>query len=211
MQDGNVERDRVRTGHAPSRRLDPDLRLVRIRTGQGRETAQWWGINPKGGPNGIPSHLWVPQQGDRNGHGRVFYSTTPKPVQFRISAVAGDKLGGRRLTCGSRAGELTVDTDIPAWNPGLVEITVLGCHEADGDVPEALALAVHHLRQPPDYQEALGLPLPLHLARLSQQYVLPLAADDSEGATFSAEVVGDGDPTTIETPEIEREIQLNDQ
>ncbi|GAA1898120.1 pPIWI_RE module domain-containing protein [Actinomadura bangladeshensis] len=174
LQDGTVEADRIRTGHAPARRLDPDLRLVRVRTGQGRETPQWWGVNREDGPNGIPSHLWVPQQG-----GRVFWSTTPKPVQFQSSAVVADKLGGRRLTQGPRAGELTVDTDKPAWNPSLVELAVLGCHEADGDVPEALALVVHHLRQPADYPEALSLPLPLHLAGLAQQYVLPLPPEGS--------------------------------
>ena len=176
LQDGTVEADRIRTGHAPGRRLDPDLRLVRVRTGQGRETAQWWGVNRDDGPNGLPSHLWVPQKA-----GRVFWSTTPKPVQFQSSAVVADKLGGRRLTQGPRVGELTVDTDKPAWNPSLVEIAILGCHETDGDIPEALALLVHHLRQPADYPEALSLPLPLHLAGLAQQYVLPLPPESSGG------------------------------
>ncbi|WP_368857802.1 RNaseH domain-containing protein [Nonomuraea sp. MG754425] len=57
LQDGRVEPDRIRDGHARARRLDPDLRLVRVRTARGRETAQWWGVNPKDGPNGLPSHL----------------------------------------------------------------------------------------------------------------------------------------------------------
>ncbi|MEU6730147.1 RNaseH domain-containing protein [Nonomuraea wenchangensis] len=42
------------------------------------------------------------------------------------------------------------EANIPGWNPGLVEIAVLGCHQDDGDHPESLALAVHQLRQPPD-------------------------------------------------------------
>jgi hypothetical protein len=169
-----------------------------VRTGQGRETAQWWGVNPKDGPNGIPAHLWVPRQGEEAGSGRVFWSTTPKPVQFRDSAVAADKLSGRPLARGKRVGELTVDTDKPAWNPTLVELAVLGCHEADGDVPEALALVAHHLRQPPDYPEALSLPLPMHLAGLTQQYVLPLPAEDGEEAASSRETAADADPAGIE-------------
>lgn len=180
LQDGKVERDRLRTGHAPSRRLDPDLRLVRIRSSLGRETAQWWGVNRHDGPNGIPANLWIPQHSSRSGRDRVFWSTTPKPVQFRDSAVVADKLGVRRLTQGPRAGESTVDTDKPAWNPALLEVAVLGCHESDGDVPEALALTVHRLRRPPDYPEALSLPLPLHLAQLAQQYVLPHPSEDIE-------------------------------
>lgn len=67
-----------------------------------------------------------------------------------------------------------------------MEIAVLGCHEDDDsaapelekpDEPEALALAMHQLRQAPDYAAALSLPLPLHLAGLAQAYVLPTLAD----------------------------------
>jgi hypothetical protein len=195
FQDGRVEPDRIRDGHAPARRLDADLRLVRVRTARGRETAQWWGLNPKDEPNGLPSHLWVPENSDPS---RVFYSTTPKPVQFKSSAVGADKLAPRPVRAGERESE-TIDTNKPAWNPGLVEIAVLGCHQDDGDDPESLALAVHQLRQPPDYPEALSLPLPLHLAGLGQEYVLPTLADEVGDETVAAEdghavSVGDGDP-----------------
>jgi hypothetical protein len=169
--------------HAPARRLHPDLRLVRVRTAQGRETPQWWGLNPKDEANGLPSHLWVPQC---DGASRVFYSTTPKPAQFRTSAIEADKLAPRRT--GEHQGNTRIDTNIPGWNPGLVEIAVLGCHQDDGDDPESLALAVHQLRQPPDYPQALALPLPLHLAGLGQEYVLPTLAEEVED---EATAVGD--------------------
>lgn len=178
LQDGKVEMDRIRTGLAPSRPMDPDLRLLRVRNGDGREVPQWWGVHPKGGANGIPAHLWVPGEDDPNS--RIFWSTTAKPAQFRQSAVQADKLAPRALTLGKRAGELTIDTDKPGWNPALLELAVLGCHEDDGDVPEALALVAHHLRQPPEYPEALALPLPLHLAALAQEYVLPTDPDRSD-------------------------------
>lgn len=224
LQDGRVEPDRIRDGHAPARRLDPDLRLVRVRTARGRETAQWWGVNPKDGPNGLPSHLWVPENGDT---GRVFYSTTPKPVQFKSSAVEADKLAPRPLRAGKRKGEMTIDTDKPGWSPGLVEIAILGCHQEDGDDLESLALAVHQLRQPPDYSEALSLPLPLHLAGLGQEYVLPTLAEEvgDEAATEDMRStddgvvsVGDGDPdeavaagiTAEPDPEDDRQISLFD-
>ncbi|MET8145388.1 RNAseH domain-containing protein [Sphaerisporangium sp. NPDC005288] len=175
LQDGHVEPDRIRDGHAPARRLHPNLRLVRLRTAQGRETPQWWGVNPKDEANGLPSHLWVPQC---DGTSRVFYSTTPKPVQFQTSAITADKLAPR--LGGEHKGDTRIDTNIPGWNPGLVEIAVLGCHQDDGDDPESLALAVHQLRQPPDYPQALALPLPLHLAGLGQEYVLPTLAEEVE-------------------------------
>ncbi|WP_214105068.1 pPIWI_RE module domain-containing protein [Acrocarpospora catenulata] len=201
LQDGRVEADRIRDGHALARRLHPDLRLVRVRTGRDRETAQWWGLNPKEEANGLPSHLWVPESG---GVSRVFYSTTPKPAQFKTSAIEADKLAPRPRRAGERKGETTIDTNIPGWNPGLVEIAVLGCHKNDGDDPESLALAVHQLRQPPDYPQALALPLPLHLAGLGQEYVLPTLAEEVEDEatavadlhSIDASVVsaGDGDP-----------------
>ncbi len=60
-----------------------------------------------------------------------------------------------------------------------MEIAVLGCHADAGDSPEALALAVHQLRQVPDYLDALRLPL--HLASLAQHYVLPTVAEAESG------------------------------
>ncbi|RFU39440.1 DUF3893 domain-containing protein [Actinomadura logoneensis] len=178
IQDGRAERDRTRTGHAPARRLDPDLRLLRVRGAGNREVAQWWGVHPKGEANGIPAHLWVPDDCEPYGD-RVFWSTTPKPGQFKSSAIRADKLAPRPLTLGDNEGKLTLDTDKVGWNPTLMELTVLGCHEDDGDSPEALALTAHILRQPPDYPEALALPLPLHLAALAQEYVLPIDDPDA--------------------------------
>ncbi|MEU8774521.1 DUF3962 domain-containing protein [Streptomyces sp. NPDC048606] len=199
LQDGRTEPDRIRDGRAPARRLHPDLRLVRVRTAAGRETAQWWGINPGDGPNGIGTHLWVPQDSPS---GRVFYSTTPKPVQFRDSAVQADKLAPRPITQGKRKGEPTVDTGIPAWMPGLVELAVLGCHTDDGDDPEALAMAAHLLRQPPDYPQALAHPLPLHLAGLAQEYVLPTRTENTTQEADESRAPGDplDDPASEADP-----------
>ncbi len=182
LQDCRVEPDRIRDGQAPARTLDRTLRLLRVRTLRGRETAQWWGLHPKDGPNGLAAHLWVTEGCTDS---RVFWSTTPKPAQFKSSAVEADKLATRLVKAGKRKGEPTIDIDKPGWNPGLVEIAVLGYHP-DGDTrddPESLAMAVHQLRQPPDYAEALSLPLPLHLAGLCQEYVLPIPKEEAEADT----------------------------
>jgi hypothetical protein len=202
LQDGQTEPDRIRDGMARSRPIDRDLRLVRVRTSRGNETAQWWGVSPDDKPNGIPQNLWH----TGTDSGRVFASTTPKPVQFKDSAVEANKLTTRPKRKGASEGEPTIDTDKPAWNPGLVELAVLGCHIDQGDDPEALALAVHYLRQPPDYPQALSLPLPLHLAGLGQEYVLPTRAEEAGEAAGDRELpegAGDADPDTASAPGLE--------
>ncbi|MDA5282452.1 RNaseH domain-containing protein [Streptomyces sp. Isolate_45] len=65
----------------------------------------------------------------------------------------------RLATRVNAAGNLTSQPGTNAWNPTLVEIVVLGCHGDDNptatvpgpDDAGALALAVHRLRQAPDY------------------------------------------------------------
>ncbi|MFC9755252.1 RNAseH domain-containing protein [Streptomyces sp. NPDC056921] len=138
LQDGRIERDRLQDGLAPARRLDPDLRMVRVRAGARNETPQWWGKAPEGTANGIQQGLWVPE--DAAEDARVFFSTTAKPVQFKHAAVAADKLSPRPIAQGKRKGEPTIDTGQAAWMPGLLEIAVVGCHQDDGDDPKSLAL-----------------------------------------------------------------------
>ncbi|MFD0883425.1 pPIWI_RE module domain-containing protein [Streptosporangium algeriense] len=191
LQDGQAVPDLIRTGHAPAGRLDPDLRLVRVRGMAGRETPQWWGIDNPSGVNGLAAGLWAESATPVAVSERVFYSTTDKASTFRASAVEADKLAPRPLRRGKRKGELTMDTGVPAWNPALIEVTVMGCHPDpcgtdEGDRPEALALAVHQLRQAPDYLDSLSLPLPLHLAALAQQYVLPTLAGEEDASTVSS-------------------------
>ncbi|MFI9323530.1 pPIWI_RE module domain-containing protein [Kitasatospora aureofaciens] len=213
LQDGRVERDRIQDGLAPARHLDPDLRLVRVRAGARGETPQWWGLAKGGKPNGIQQGVWQPDEAPDGA--RVFNSTTAKPVTAKHAAVTADKLSTRPILQGKRKGEPTVDTDQNAWLPGLLEIVVLGCHEEDGDDPRAFALLTHLLRQSPDYTQATALPLPLHLAGLAQEYVLPTpksgdAADEGgaageawTGSGSSAEPAADPDPEDQPLPDLE--------
>ncbi|UNO39418.1 RNaseH domain-containing protein [Streptomyces sp. MST-110588] len=191
LQDGKVVADRLRDGHAPMRRIDPDLYLVRVRTARGRETPQWWAENPAGA-NGLTAHLWTAPVAEGR-TARVFWSATEKARTAKLS-VAADKLAPRT----NSKGKLVIDTNKAAWNPALVELAVLGCHLEDGDVPEALALAAHQLRQAPDLPDALSLPLPLHLAGLAQEYVLPFKP--AQGETPDADAAADGDPDEAAAP-----------
>lgn len=186
LQDSRVIRDLVKTGHAPESRLDDELRLVRIRGRAGRETAQWWGLaaSEEGDEkNGQPAGFWAPpDDASLRTDERVFYSATSRPQSHPVSP-ALDRLTTRTTA----SGNLVSQAGKNAWNPTLTEISVLGCHVKHGDDPEALAMAMHQLRQAPDYADALSLPLPLHLAGLAQAYVLPTVTGDG------AEAVPDSD------------------
>ncbi|MCS7484814.1 pPIWI_RE module domain-containing protein [Umezawaea endophytica] len=229
LQDSKTVMDLIKPGHAPASGLHPDLRLVRIRGAAGRETPQWWGIGSPDGVNGLPSGLWT-QASEFETDPRVFYSTTEKASQFTKSAVSADRLAPRALTRGKNVGRLTTDVDKPAWNPSLVEIAILGCHPVTedgsvGDQPEAIALAMHQLRQAPDYLDALSLPLPLHLAGLAQAYVLPMHEEGNEAESevedpsgllddqtmAGDEETGDPDPDLVDAPGLSQEPQPDEQ
>lgn len=214
LQDGRIERDLIRTGHAPAGRLDEELRLVRVRGCGGRESAQWWGLADPGKPQGQPAGFWAqttPAQGGASPGDRTFYSTTERPGTHAVSP-ALDRLATRV----NAAGNLTSQAGTGAWNPTLLEIAVLGCHAddepgapavAEPDEAEALALAVHQLRQAPDYAAALSLPLPLHLAGLAQAYVLPMLAERDEGPageTAGSTVAQDHGSATGDGPDPDR-------
>ncbi|MEK8170850.1 RNAseH domain-containing protein [Streptomyces sp. M19] len=201
--------DRARSdpdGPRPAGRLDDELRLVRVRGCGGREAAQWWGLAEPGKPHGQPAGFWaqaISSQGRASSGDRIFYSTTERPGTHAVSP-ALDRLTTRV----NAAGNLTSQAGTSAWNPTLLEIAVLGCHVDDHpgalargkpDEAEALALAVHQLRQAPDYAAALSLPLPLHLAGLAQAYVLPMLVEgdgSSAGATAGSTVEQDQGSTT---------------
>ncbi|MGW8801042.1 pPIWI_RE module domain-containing protein [Streptomyces sp. NPDC055775] len=206
IQDSRAVRDLLKPGHAPAGRLDDDLRVVRVRGRSGRETAQWWGVGKPGESNGQPAGFWahaVEGGGPRALDDRVFYSATSRPQTQPVSPSL-DRLAARV----NAAGKLASQAGTNASNPTLVEITVLGCHpygDSSGrrDRPEAIALAMHQLRQAPDYADALSLPLPLHLAGQAQEYVLPTLAEEDDDTGTAPAAAGAQDPDGVEPPSAE--------
>ena len=69
-------------------------------------------------------------------------------------------------------------------------------HRAAAAIHVTQPAATHLLRQPPDYPQALALPLPLHLAGLGQQYVLPTRPEGEADPVDGVEAVADPDPAT---------------
>jgi RNaseH domain of pPIWI_RE len=111
----------------------PGLRHVRVPEADSFESPQWFAPNEKTGRPGLAEGLWLPAVADVGN--RVFGSTTAKPGTAMRAAVSASKLVPRS---GARP---RTDTGQQAWNPSLLEITVLACGKDDN--PEALAALTH--------------------------------------------------------------------
>jgi hypothetical protein len=185
LQNARIEPDAIQVHGGPVQRLavqGPDLRLVRVRDGA-HETSQWWGYSEEeetrdgeGGERfGIATGLWK-DPGAAPGN-RVFGSTGDKTGPGMNLSVMASRWSLRRYVRDGTEGT-TIDTGRLAWNPALLEITVVGCRSDDD--PELWATLTHRLRRSSGRAPMLALPLPLHLARKAAEYVLPTARDRSE-------------------------------
>ncbi|MEW1616308.1 MULTISPECIES: pPIWI_RE module domain-containing protein [unclassified Streptomyces] len=153
------------------------LRAVLIRDANSRgETPEWYAPGETDEePPGFSAGLWAAREASPDN--RVFVSTVGKPP------TAGTVRRDLR--------KLVPDKDWPhgpaatAWNPQALELTVLGCLSeaalaaggspgAKPEQPAVIAAAVHQLRFHDEYHP-LARPLPLHLAKLAEEYFLPLA------------------------------------
>jgi hypothetical protein len=183
LQNAVAEPDSVGLGNNPPVALrilaGTGLRIVRVRDSSGRETPQWY--SPGRGAPGLAAGLWLDSTlGGRDA--RTFFSTTPKPSTMQSVAVSASKVVPRT----TKTGAEKVDANVQAYNPQLLELTVLAIQE--GDNAETLAALAHQQRQTPDYRDALANPLCLHLAKLAGEYLLPHDADDQTEAAEAADV-----------------------
>ncbi|MFF5438464.1 pPIWI_RE module domain-containing protein [Streptomyces achromogenes] len=176
LRNGALARDMLGFGTEPDQRVTAygnDLRVVLVRDANGREEVAEWYAHDSQGKVGFTEGVW----GTTEAESRVFTSTAstphtaaklPKGLMKLIPTAQGRTAPGKT-----------------AWNPGQLEVTVLGClsekilaesnREGDpADQPAEWATLVHQLRYHDDYPP-LARPLPLHLARRAGQYVLPLA------------------------------------
>ncbi len=167
----------------------PGLRIVRVRSSDQHETPECYGYRADTGRFGFPSSLY--SMGDR-----VFASTYGKPKSFQHAMPSLSRFQPWRSAKGRfyHAAPRT-----PAWNPQLLELAVACVQPGDAYWPWA-ALA-HELRAGyAAYDDALALPLPLHLAAQLAEYIAPLdglwrEADDESDTEADQEVDGsDGLP-----------------
>ncbi|WP_432926970.1 pPIWI_RE module domain-containing protein [Microbispora sp. CA-135349] len=180
LNNGQLVKDTLTFNGEPATRLalyGPDLRVVLLRDANSREeTSQWYapGKTEEATP-GFSEGLWVAQ--DARPDNRVFISTVGKPPT--AGTVRTDIL---KLVPDEKWPHAPAAT---AWNPQALELTVLGCvseaaltaaefTDRAPDRPSVVAASAHQLRFHDEYHP-LALPLPLHLAKLAEEYVLPLA------------------------------------
>ncbi|MFE7664635.1 pPIWI_RE module domain-containing protein [Streptomyces celluloflavus] len=176
LRNGSLVKDMLGFGDGPDQRLSvygPDLRVILVRDGNGRNEVPEWYAHDGNGKVGFTKGVWGPSDPDN----RVFGSTADVPHTATLPKGLM-KLVPTEL--GRAAPRKT------AWNPVCLELTALGClsektladagREGDrADLPAEWATLAHQLRFHDDYPP-LARPLPLHLARLAGEYVLPLAA-----------------------------------
>lgn len=158
--------DRIKLGNGPAQRIrlfGHNLRIARIATNDRDETPQWWA--PKNDESGgISKGLWKPANATENN--RVFYSTSDKPGTHTLS-VESTKITHRI----NAKGKAEIRPDKNAWNPELLEITMIGF--PDAAEAEHWAMFLHQQRFAEDYRDALALPLIQHVAELTSEYGLP--------------------------------------
>ena len=179
LRNGSLTIDQLGFGDGEPQRIaayGPDLRLVVVRDSCGRhEVPQWYAPNGEA-VAGLATGLWAEDLASEDN--RVFVSTADKPHTAQgangVMKLTPDAAG--RTWPGQKA-----------WNPLYLELTVVGCLSekalADAgrtdvvpDAPSTWATIAHQLRSHDDYVP-LAMPLPMHLARLAADYVLPTEPD----------------------------------
>ncbi|MFE7113897.1 pPIWI_RE module domain-containing protein [Streptomyces sp. NPDC057654] len=186
LRNGELHRDMLGFGAEPAQRhtlYGDDLRVVLVRDANAREEVAEWYAHDSKDKVGFAEGVW----GTAEAESRVFASTASTP-----HTVVKLPRGLMKLAPTAQGRTAPGKT---AWNPGQLEITVLGCLSEkvladsgrEGDVPDRpaeWATLTHQLRYHDDYPP-LARPLPLHLARLAGQYVLPMAGTKEEKSTPS--------------------------
>ncbi|WP_158717065.1 pPIWI_RE module domain-containing protein [Streptomyces rimosus] len=176
LRNGELVRDMLGFGTEPAQRhtlYGEDLRVVLVRDANAREEVAEWYAHDAKDRVGFAEGVW----GTAETEDRVFASTASTP-----HTVAKLPKGLMKLVPTAQGRTAPGKT---AWNPGQLEMTVLACLSekalADSgreggqpDRPAEWATLTHQLRYHDDYPP-LARPLPLHLARLAGQYVLPVA------------------------------------
>lgn len=148
----------------------PGLRIVRVRDGQSHETPEWFA--ERDDARSMARGLF------RIGE-RVFASTHGKPKQQKYSPYVSKAEQWSTTTNPDQPRPAQVS--LSTWNPGLYELTVAVLQTEDNGNPIPWANLVHELRQSTlHFEDATALPLPLHLAKLMEEYILSIDVEDDD-------------------------------
>ncbi|WP_432009242.1 pPIWI_RE module domain-containing protein [Streptomyces bacillaris] len=191
LTNGHLSADALQFGPNPAQHITlygENLCHVRVRDHMSDETPQWFAPDDDSHDHGFASGLW--HRPDAADDHRVYYSTGEKPHTAKHAVKTASKIATRIPVRKKRKEgdedtepEPVIDTGTNAWNPTALEIAVLAVPEVGTAKPGAWAAVTHQLRRAPDYNVTLRLPLPLHLAMKTTQYVLPHKDSTDEFAT----------------------------
>jgi hypothetical protein len=217
MQNAYILADQIQLGDLSPQRISlfgKNMRLVRIRGSERLETPESWALADE--RVGISDGLWYRDDGTGTStNTRVYYSTVDKPSTHTAVGINLAKLTPHykeKRTAeddhreNSAKGKETsenrrnyLDPSKNAWNAELLEFVVVA-RPADED-PAIWAGFLHQQRHCfDDYRAALGRPLIMHLARLTNEYALP--ADDT--------IEDDGgDPDEQPEPESDTQLEID--
>ncbi|MFQ6197734.1 pPIWI_RE module domain-containing protein [Streptomyces sp. NPDC000405] len=187
LANGRLYPDALQFGPNPAQHITlygENLCHVRVRDNTSDETPQWFAPDDDCHDHGFASGLW--HRPDADDH-RVYYSTGEKPHTAKHAVKTASKIATRipvkkKRKEGDEGKEPdpVIDTGTNAWNPTALEIAVLAVPEKATAEPGIWAAVTHQLRRAPDYNVTLKLPLPLHMAMKTTQYVLPHEDDTDE-------------------------------
>lgn len=150
----------------------PGLRIIRIRDAQGNETPEWFAQDDER----QSASQGIFQIGER-----VFASIHEKPKQFTKYSHYFSKV--EPWTSPKRPDKVhDAQPQKATWTPGLYELTVAALQVEDFGDPTMWVNLVHELRESNvQYTDATALPLPLHLAKLMDEYIIGLELNDYSG------------------------------
>jgi len=152
----------------------PGLRHIRVRTADGNETPECFGVSDV--EPGQPLGLW------RYVFDRVFGSTGSKPISASNAIKSVSKIAPYEHKDEMRAPKANAHV----WNQQFIELLVAAVQP--GDMPDHWAALAHDLRWATPYSDVTTtLPWPLHLAAQVDEYLLPTKIDDMSSADFVEE------------------------
>jgi hypothetical protein len=150
------------------------LRIVRVRTGE-HETPEWYGQSEKV-PYGFARGIFMIGES-----GHVFASIQEKPPTTQNLSKELSK--GMSQTKTDKAGNpknITPNPTVAAWNPSIVEMTISCTQPGEALMCATIADELRHAMAS-HYNHPTVYPIPLHLAQLIEEYVLPLEEVEGGG------------------------------
>lgn len=161
--------------------------IVRIRSGE-HETPEWY-AQSEIVPYGFAKGLFMSEE-----HSHIFASVQDKPpTTVNLSKELSKGMSRVKVDKEGKAKDIAPNPTVSAWNPSIVEITISGSSPDEALMWAAIANELRH-GMASHYNHPTVYPIPLHLAALIEEYVLPLEEIDAiDGEPVEEIYLSEGD------------------